>query len=197
MSFFQRFKSILTGIVMLLFVALLWLLPKDAYYVAAGVLGLALLVYGFRLLWYYFTMARHMVGGKSILYQSVIVIDLGLFSSSLMSVSSAMVIFYLLAIYAFTGAIAILRAFEAKKFGGAWSHRLDWRGGCDRSGGARHHRQDRLFSRRLLHQPDLLRCCQDHFRFPANICGIHSIIKKLRLRNRSSAVVISIGISGR
>jgi len=120
MSFFQRFKSILTGIVMLLFVALLWLLPKDAYYVAAGVLGLALLVYGFRLLWYYFTMARHMVGGKSILYQSVIVIDLGLFSSSLMSVSSAMVIFYLLAIYAFTGAIAILRAFEAKKFGGAW-----------------------------------------------------------------------------
>lgn len=124
MSFFQRFKSILTGIVMLLFVALLLLLPEDAYYVVAGVLGLMLLVYGFRLLWYYFTMARHMVGGKALLYQSVIVIDLGLFSSTLMSLSSAMIFFYLLVIYAFTGAISILRAFEAKKHGGTWKLKL-------------------------------------------------------------------------
>ena len=89
MSFFQRFKSILAGILMLFFVALLLLLPNEAYYLVAGVLGLMLIIYGIRLLWYYLTMARHMVGGKTILYQSVIVIDLGLFSSTLMSVSSA------------------------------------------------------------------------------------------------------------
>lgn len=124
MSFFQRFKSILAGILMLFFVALLLLLPNEAYYLVAGVLGLMLIIYGIRLLWYYLTMARHMVGGKTILYQSVIVIDLGLFSSTLMLVSSAMVIFYLLGIYAFTGAISILRAFEAKKYGGSWKLKL-------------------------------------------------------------------------
>ena len=103
MSFFQRFKSILAGILMLFFVALLLLLPNEAYYLVAGVLGLMLIIYGIRLLWYYLTMARHMVGGKTILYQSVIVIDLSLFSSTLMSV---------------------LRAFEAKKYGGSWKLKL-------------------------------------------------------------------------
>jgi uncharacterized membrane protein HdeD (DUF308 family) len=124
MSFFQRFKSILSGILMLLFVVLLLLLPDKAYYLVAGVLGLLLTIYGLRLLWYYLTMARHMVGGKTILYQSVIVIDFGLLGSTLMSVSSAMVIFYLLGIYAFTGGISVLRAFEAKKYGGAWKLKL-------------------------------------------------------------------------
>ena len=45
--------------------AVLFLTPKEGYYVIALILGISLFVYGFRLLWFYFVMSRYMVGGKA------------------------------------------------------------------------------------------------------------------------------------
>lgn len=85
-------------------------------------------VYGIRLLIYYFSMARHMVGGKRTLYQAIIVLDLGLFTGSMISMSDYIVTIYLLSIFAFSGVIDILRSLEAKKNGASW--RMKFITGC-------------------------------------------------------------------
>lgn len=124
MSRFQRIKNILLGLIMIGFAVLIALLPEEGFIFVIAVIGLLLFLYGFRLLHYYFTMARHMVGGKSSLYQAIIIIDLALFTGSIASMNSFIIMFYLLGVFAFTGVIGILRAFEAKRFGGAWKSKL-------------------------------------------------------------------------
>lgn len=120
MSRFQRIRNIILGLIMIGFAILIISIPEEGFLSVVVVIGLLLFLYGFRLLWYYFTMARHMVGGKSSLYQAVIIIDLALFTGSIASMNSFIIMFYLLGVFAFTGVIDILRAFETKRFGGAW-----------------------------------------------------------------------------
>ena len=95
------------------------------FFTSALILSLSLVVYGIRLTWYYFRMARHMVGGKMLLCQGILVLDIGLFSSSVITQSRVYVLGYLLVIYAFSGGIDILRALEAKRYGApAWKWKL-------------------------------------------------------------------------
>lgn len=124
MSQFQRIKNILLGVIMIGFAVLIMWIPDDGFITVIAAIALLLLIYGFRLLRYYFTMARHMVGGKSSLYQAIIIIDLALFTGSIASMNSFIIMFYLLGVFAFTGVIDILRAFETKRFGGAWKGKL-------------------------------------------------------------------------
>lgn len=125
MNKFQRIKGILTGVLLLLFAPVFLLVPNESYELIAAIIALLLLIYGFRLLWYYFTMARHMVGGKTSLYQAVIILDLGLFTGSMASMNSFAILFYLLGVFAFSGFVDILRAFEAKRVGASsWMIKL-------------------------------------------------------------------------
>ncbi len=70
-----------------------------------------------------------MVGGKTFLYQSIIVLDFALFTFSLIRISTVWIMIYLMGIFAFSGAIDILRALEAKK-NGAPSWKLKFISGC-------------------------------------------------------------------
>ena len=97
MSLMQRIKSIAAALLM----------------IAAAV---AMLIY----LVYYFSMARHMVGGKRILYQGLIVFDLGIFTLTMAYNHTVYVILYLLAIHAFAGVVDVMRAMEARRFDGPW-----------------------------------------------------------------------------
>ena len=115
MSKFQHIKSFVTGVFLLLLAAFIALAPQSTFDFVYLIISLMMLAYGLRLLIYYFRMARHMVGGKIILYQSIIVLDAAMFTLTLATASDYIVLAYLLAIYAFAGAIDILRAFEAKK----------------------------------------------------------------------------------
>lgn len=124
MNRFQRIKDILIGLFMILFAVALFLAPEDSYVIIATILGVMLTVYGFKMLWFYFTMARHMVGGKSVLFQAIVVLDLGLFTGSLAYMNSFIIIIYLLSIFAFAGFVDILRAVEAIRFKGSWKARL-------------------------------------------------------------------------
>lgn len=125
MSKFQRAGSILAGIGLILLIIILLAASEEGFMIVAAIMTLSLFFYGFRMLWYYVKMARHMVGGKSFLYMGIIVLDVTLFSASLISMSTVWVIVYLLAVYAFSGAIDILRAVEAKKNGApAWNIKL-------------------------------------------------------------------------
>lgn len=120
MSKFRRVRSVLFGAFLLLCAFVFVLIPEDSYYIVAAILCISLLVYGFRMLLFYFRMARHMVGGKAILYQAVIILDAGLFTSSVITMSSFIILFYLMAIFVFSGAIDILRSMEMRRVGGSW-----------------------------------------------------------------------------
>lgn len=117
MSSFQRIKSIALGILMILFALVMFLIPEEGYDTVTVLISLSLMLYGVKLLYFYFSMARHMIGGKIMLYQAIIVLDLSLFTMSMASMSSFTIIIYLLGIFGFAGAIDILRAFEAKSNG--------------------------------------------------------------------------------
>lgn len=115
MSYFQRFRGIVTGIFLLVFALLLFAYPQEGKYIIAGVISISLLVYGFKQLWFYFSMARHMVGGKMTLLTAVIILDLAFFTVSMTTTDDYIILIYLLGIYLFSGLIDILRALEAKK----------------------------------------------------------------------------------
>lgn len=115
MSHFQRVKNIIFGIVLILFAISLIISPEEGYPVIAAVVSALVFIYGFKLLIYYFRMARYMVGGKSTLCQAIIILDLALFLTTMVFMGEVVIIIYLLGIYAFTGVVDILRAFEAMK----------------------------------------------------------------------------------
>lgn len=117
MSKLQRIKDIAIGVFMIIYAVALLIVPEDAYDTVAALISLLMMAYGVKLLYYYFTMARHMVGGKSILYQAIIVLDAALFTGAMVSMESFVIIAYLFGIYAFTGAVDILRSIEAKNNG--------------------------------------------------------------------------------
>ncbi len=125
MTHFQRIKNIIIGGVMLLLAVLLALQPETGLIVTAFALLISLFVYGFRLLFYYFTMARYMVSGKSSLYQAVIVLDVALFTVSLISTGRFVTVVFLLAVFVFSGFVDIMRAIEAKRVGAQmWRFKL-------------------------------------------------------------------------
>lgn len=125
MSYFQRIRRFISGVFILLYAFLLLLTPSESYSIIAGILSIYLLVYGFKLLIYYISMARHMVGGKSSLFQSIIALDLALFTMSMASMDKVYILLYLIAIFVFSGAIDILRALEQKRLSApSWKFKL-------------------------------------------------------------------------
>ena len=96
--------------------------------IVIGIICLCLFFEGIRLLVYYLRMARHMVEGKRVLIRSIIILDLGMLTLQMVSMSDIMILIYLLSIFAFTGTIDILRSMEAKRNGGFW--KLKFINGC-------------------------------------------------------------------
>lgn len=117
MTRFQRIKSFISGLLSMLIGLILILSPEDSGDIVLGILSFVLTVYGINILTYYFTMARFMVNGRLILFKGLIVLDLGLFSGSLVSVPDIYILLYLAIIHAFSGLVEILRSAEAIKFG--------------------------------------------------------------------------------
>jgi len=116
MTNMQRVKKVLAGLLMLVCCAALASDPDFGFYFVALILSISLLLYALRSLIYYFTMARHMVGGKSILFRGIIVLDLAVFTLSMVDDPKLYIILYLLGIHAFSGLMGILRALEARRY---------------------------------------------------------------------------------
>lgn len=124
MTKIQRVKRILSGILMLACCFLLVKEPEIGLYVVALILGVSLLLSGLRSLIFYFTMSRHMVGGKATLYRGIIILDLAVFTLSMVDDPHYFIMLYLLGIHAFSGVMEILHALEARRYGGAWRRSL-------------------------------------------------------------------------
>lgn len=116
----KRILRFFIGIMMLLCSAGMMLFPKVGYAFVILFLDISLLLYGLRLLVYYFTMARFMVGGIATFYKSIIVIDFGLFVFGLEQMPQKYAMLYLIACLAFSGAVDILRSVEARRLSAPW-----------------------------------------------------------------------------
>ena len=124
MTKIQRAKEVLFGLVMVFVGVIFCITPNESYPFITALLCLGMTFRGVALLIFYFRMARYTVDGRSLLYQAVIMIDLGLFTGALTQVPLMYVMLYLIAIHMFTGGIDILRANEARKFGSAWKSKF-------------------------------------------------------------------------
>ena len=125
MTNMQRAKKILAGLIMLLCSGGMIYDPENGLYIVALLLSGSLIAYGIRCLSLYIFMARHMVGGKAILYRGIIILDLGVFTLSMVDNPKFYVIFYLLGIHAFAGVLDILRTLEARRYGApSWRRSL-------------------------------------------------------------------------
>lgn len=120
MSTARRIMKILTGIVMIVCSILMMRHPDVGCYIVVLILDISLLAFGFRLLIYYFTMARFMVGGLATLYKSIIIIDFGMFIFGLSSLPQRSIMLYLIGCNAFSGGVDILEALGARKLEGSW-----------------------------------------------------------------------------
>ena len=118
----QRIRKILFNLVVIAFAAYFIYDPSDdVYKFIVYVLATVMAVKGIRDIFFYFTMARHMVGGRLILFQGVIIFDFALFTASLSDVPKIYILMYLIGIHAFSGIIEILRSREAKRtVAGPW-----------------------------------------------------------------------------
>lgn len=124
MTLRKRVTRIVIGIIMLILAGILLVYPKYGYYFVIFILDIMLLIYGFKLLFYYFTMARFMVGGIVTLYKSIVMIDFGLFISGLPTAPKRLAMIYLIVCLAFSGITDIFHAMDAKHLLGAWKYEI-------------------------------------------------------------------------
>ncbi|MCR5402599.1 MAG: hypothetical protein K6E91_02095 [Butyrivibrio sp.] len=116
MTGFQRIRKILVGLVMLVVAVIMIISPSDEKYMfVVGVLALGLAIAGLKDIIFYFVMARHMVGGKMILIQGVIIFDFAMITGSLAAVPKIYILLYLIGIHAFSGVVDVLGAMEARR----------------------------------------------------------------------------------
>ena len=115
MTGIQRIGKLLIGLGMIL-VAIILLVDRsdDAYMWVIIFLSFGMAIAGIKDIIYFFTMARHMVGGKMILIQGVIILDFAMFTGSLADVPKFYILLYLIGVHAFSGVVEVLRALEAK-----------------------------------------------------------------------------------
>ena len=107
MTKFQRLKNLIYGLLLIASGMILLYIPKNAFVLLLLLLSATLLLSGINTLVYYFTMARFMVDGKMMLYKA-----------SLVDVPRQFVLVYLIGVHAFSGLVELLRAMEARRYGG-------------------------------------------------------------------------------
>ena len=112
MTKLQRVRNIFVALVMLMVAAVMLYYGAESFLFVVTFLAISILASGVGTLFYYFTMARYTVGGKTMLYKGVILLEIGLFTWSINDVPRVYILIYLAAIHAFSGLVEVLRARE-------------------------------------------------------------------------------------
>ncbi len=118
MTTIQRLFSVLFGILTIIMAFILMASDDDSTKAIMMLIGAGLTAVGIRNIIYFFTMARFMVGGKLCLYKGMVIMNLGLFTLSVIeTLPNTYMILYLVVVHGFTGLVEVLRAFEAREYG--------------------------------------------------------------------------------
>ena len=109
MTRFQRIENLAAGAFLVLLGLLIPRAGGDSYAIITGLLAFYMTFNGVRLLFYYFTMARHMPGGKTILFTGLLLANFALFSFSLVDEKRIYIVVYLAAVHSFWGLINLVK----------------------------------------------------------------------------------------
>ena len=109
---------------MILFCVILVMDPKNNYVFIVAALAVAMMVGAIRQLWYYFSTAKLMVGGRRILYHGIIDLDLAIFTWSMNDVPMIYVMLYLIGMNAFAGIVDLGLALNARQTKSPWKLRF-------------------------------------------------------------------------
>ena len=121
MTVFQRIKNLITGLLLIIGAVVLLTMPEDGFVIIAAFIMVSLLLMGLRYLFYYFHMARNMVGGKYFLCLGIFLIDLGLLTFSMTDEPRWALILYLLGFHAFSCVVNLAKGIQERHYGApAW-----------------------------------------------------------------------------
>lgn len=120
MSKAQRIREVLIGLAGIACAVLMVLQPELGYALVVVFMCISLMGSGLERIVYYLTMARHMVGGKTVLYLGVLLFDVGLFAGSLAKTPQSLIMIYLLACHLLSGVVSIMRAREQRSLEAPW-----------------------------------------------------------------------------
>ncbi len=121
----KRIIDVMSGLVMLAAGVAFFFANVDSSVIAMLVLlQLGMTIRGIRAFCYYLTMARYMVGGKSVLYRSFILLDLGTLAGALIGHNMIYAVIYLAVLHVFIGAVSIFRANESRSYGAQWKLKM-------------------------------------------------------------------------
>ena len=115
------------GIGLLTIIAALLILIKgtEGFQYVILIISITFIVSGLHQIFYYFTMARKMVGGKSILVRGFLTLDVGVFLITKVDNPAAFIILYILGCHLLAGIIDVLRILEDRRMGvSVWGFNL-------------------------------------------------------------------------
>ncbi len=125
MTKLQRARELLGGLMMLAAGVLVICRPATGIRLIMLIIIVTMILKGLGSLSFYFTMARHMVGGKLQLYKGIILLDIGMFFMTLDDVPIIYLMLYLLVANLISGVIEILGAREARQMeAGSWKMKM-------------------------------------------------------------------------
>lgn len=125
MSTLERVWNVSVAVASIICACIIVFDPVRWYPLVVLLLSINFAALGISRLWYYITMARHMVGGQAVFYRGVFFLDFGLFSASLAAVPNFYVRLYLAATHLFAGLVDILRAREKQQLHApSWKQQL-------------------------------------------------------------------------
>ncbi len=111
----RKIINVLWGVLMILVAIILMFIPEEAYPLVIIVLGIGLAIRGITRLINYFVLSSRSVGSTRLLYDGILILDLGIFTSALIDVPVFYLMIYFAGLYFFYGVIDILSAMDSKK----------------------------------------------------------------------------------
>ncbi len=119
----KRIMYVVTGLFMIASSVIMSVFYEVGYIVVLIILEIMLFAHGIRLLFYYFTLARYMVGGISIFYKGILFLDSGLFALNMDDIPRPYAMVYLVGCLIVSGVIDVMRANTARKLESAhWKY---------------------------------------------------------------------------
>lgn len=116
MSKIQKLFTVLSSLIMIAIGIIVLLVPTDvSFAIIAIIIGVCITIRALKDFIYYLASARHMIGGKKILIDSVLEFEFGLLSFLVLLKRPIIAMLYLVAIFIVLGLIDILRGLEIKR----------------------------------------------------------------------------------
>lgn len=111
----RRVFNVITSLITIAAGILIIIYPETALPVVLAVIAIVFLFRGVGAILYYITMAKYMVGGRTMLFVGIFFLDFSLLTSTVRPDNLIYIVLYLLGIHLFSGAVSVLQGIENRR----------------------------------------------------------------------------------